>query len=41
MKYKAKKVIDLIITANLNTEIMPNEWLIKFKKLIFDGPKYR
>ena len=40
IKYNAQKAIDLKITADLNTAIIAKEWFIKFKKLIFEGPKY-
>ena len=38
--YTAKNYIDLTSTFILNTDIIANEWIIKFLKLIFDGPKY-
>ncbi len=39
-KYTKINKIDLIKTLNLNTPIIANECFIRFKKLIFDGPKY-
>ena len=38
--YNNRKKIDLINTFILNTEIIAKEWISKFLKLIFDGPKY-
>ena len=38
--YTNKNIIDLIKTFILKTEIIANEWINKFLKLIFDGPKY-
>ena len=38
--YTNRNKIDLINTFILKTEMIANEWIIKFLKLIFDGPKY-
>ena len=38
--YDKRNNIDLINTFILKTEIIAKEWISKFLKLIFDGPKY-
>ena len=40
IKYIAQKAIDLIITLVLKTAMIDKECLTRFKKFIFDGPKY-
>ena len=39
--YTARKIMDLINKVVLKTAIIERECLIRLKKLIFDGPKYR
>ena len=39
-KYIKKNNIDLIKTLILNTAIIAKEWIMRFLKLILDGPKY-
>ena len=42
MKYdeKIRRKADLKNTVFLNTAIIENEWIIRLKRDIFDGPKY-